>query len=388
MDLIYSKEENQFRAELAGFLKKELAPIAEEIDRQDKVPFEFYKKLGAAGYTGVLLPKEYGGTAKGLLYNHMVSEEICYYSAGADITRAVSCVYFAVPISHYGTEAQKRKYLPPVIRGEKFGSLAITEPRGGSDAAGMQTKAVKRGDVYVLNGEKTWITNSRFASFLCIFAISNPDLHSHEGMTAFLVEEGNPGFKIVRDLETMGVLGTSHSHFRLENCEVPKENIVGKENQGWEVLMDELCSERIDIASRGLGCARRAFDESVRYSATREAFGRKINRFEGVSFKIADMKVALDAARLLIVRACRMYDQGQWIEQEAAIAKLFASEASFRVVDMALQIHGAYGYSKDSIIEKLFRDTRVYGFGGGTSEIMRFLIQREIYKDYGLEQKR
>jgi len=169
---------------------------------------------------------------------------------------------------------------------------------------------------------------------------------------------------------------------------VPQENIVGKENQGWEILTDELRSERIDIASRGLGCARRAFDESVKYSATREAFGRKINRFEGVSFKIADMKVALDAARLLIVKACRMYDQGQSIEKEGAIAKLFASEASFRVVDMALQIHGAYGYSKDSIIEKLFRDTRVYGFGGGTSEIMRFLIQREVYKDFGLEQKR
>ncbi len=388
MDLFYTEEENKFRMKLGQFLKAELEPIAEEVENKDEVPFEFLKKMGAEGYMGVLHPKEFGGTAKGLICNHIVSEEICYYSPATDISRAVSTVYFGVPVNHWGTIEQKRRYLPPVIKGSEFGALAITEPRGGSDAAGMQTEAARKGDVYILNGEKTWISNSSFASFICVFAITNHDVHPHQGMSALIVEKGTPGFKLIRNLRSMGVQGSSHSHIKFEDCKVPKANILGKENEGWAVLMDELQSERIDIASRGLGCARRAFEEAVKYSANREQFGRKIKQFEGINFKIADMKVALDAARLLIVRAARMYDQGLSIEKEAAIAKLFASEASFKIADQALQVHGASGYSKDSVIERLFRDSRVYGFGGGTSEIMRFLIQREVYKEFGFEQKK
>jgi len=388
MDLLYTKEENKFRMNLAQFLNKELAPIAEEIEKGDEIPFDFLRKLGAKGYMGVLHPKELGGSEKGLLYNHIVSDEICYHSAATDISRAVSTVYFGVPVNHWGTSGQKRKYLPPIIKGLKFGALAITEPRGGSDAAGMHTNAVRKGDIYVLNGEKTWISNSSFASFICVLAITNRKVHPHLGMSALIVEKGTPGFKVIKNLKSMGVLGSSHSHIQFENCKVPQANLLGKENEGWAILMDELQSERIDIASRGLGCARRAFEEAVKYSATREQFGRKIKQFEAISFKIADMKVALDAARLLIVRAARLYDAGLSIEKEAAIAKLFASETSFRIADQALQVHGAFGYSKDSIIERLFRDTRVYGFGGGTSEIMRFLIQREVYKEFGFEQKK
>jgi alkylation response protein AidB-like acyl-CoA dehydrogenase len=385
MDLFYTEEENKFRTNLRRFLEAELEPIAEEVENKDEVPFEFLKKLGAEGYMGVLHPKEFGGTAKGLIYNHIVSEEICYYSPAADISRAVSTAYFGVPVNHWGTPEQKRKYLPPIIMGLEFGALAITEPGGGSDAAGMQTNAARRGEVYILNGEKTWISNSSFASFICVFAITNHDVHPHQGMSALIVEKDTPGFKVIKNLKSMGVIGSSHSHIRFEDCRVPIANIVGKENEGWAVLMDELQSERIDIASRGLGCARRAFEEAVKYSANREQFGRKIKQFEAISFKIADMKVALDATRLLIIRAARMYDQGLSIEREAAIAKLFASEASFKIADQALQVHGAFGYSKDSIIERLFRDARVYGFGGGTSEIMRFLIQRGVYQEFGFD---
>jgi alkylation response protein AidB-like acyl-CoA dehydrogenase len=383
MDLLYTKEENEFRMNLSHFLNKELAPMAEKIEKSDEIPFDFFRKLGANEYMGVLHPKEFGGSEKGLLYNHIVSDEICYYSAATDITRAASTVYFGVPVNHWGTLGQKKKYLPPIIKGLEFGALAITEPTGGSDAAGMHMNVVEKGGVYVLNGEKIWITNSSFASFICVFAITNPKVNPHLGISAFIVEKGTPGFKVIKNLKSMGVFGSSHSYIQFENCKVPRANLLGKENEGWNVLMDELQSERIDIASRGLGCARRAFEEAVKYSATREQFGRKISHFEGISFKIADMKVALDAARLLIVRAARLYDQGLSIEKEAAIAKLFSSEASFRIADQALQIHGAFGYSKDSIVERLFRDTRVYGFGGGTSEIMRFLIQREVYKEFG-----
>jgi hypothetical protein len=384
MDLFYSDEENAFRAEVREFLARELAPIVAHVERDDEVPFEFFRKLGAAGYMGILHSRKYGGNERGLIYDHILSEEICYHSAAVDIVRAQSVLYFAAPISRWGSERQKEEVLPPLIRGEMFGSIAITEPRGGSDAAYMETRARREGDKFIINGEKTWITNAGFATYICLFAITNPDVHPHRGMTAFLVRTDNPGFKVLRKIETMGVRGGSHCHIQFKDCAVPVSDVIGDIDRGWEVLTDELASERVDIASRGLGCGRRAFEEAVRYTAKRTQFRRKLREFEGVSFKIADMKVALDAARLLIVRAARLFDMGRPAAAEAAVAKLFASEAAFQIANQAMQVHGAHGYSKDAVVEKIFRDTRVYGFGGGTSEIMRFLIQREVYKEFGL----
>lgn len=384
MDPVYTSEENEFRRSVREFLARELPAVAQRVEESDEVPFDFMRKLGAEGYLGLLHSRKYGGNEKGLIYDHILSEEICYHSAAVDIVRAQSALYFGLPISRWGTEEQKAEVLPGIIAGEKFGSIAITEPRGGSDAAYMETTARRHGDAYVLNGEKTWITNSGFAEFLCVFAITDPDVHPHRGMTAFLVRSSNPGFKVLRKLETMGVRGGSHCHIRFENCVVSERDVIGRVNGGWDVLTDELASERVDIASRSLGCARRAMDEAVRYTASRMQFRRKLREFEGVSFKVADMKVSLDAARLLIVRAARLYDGGVPAAAEAAIAKLFASEAAFRIANDAMQLHGAHGYSKDAVVERLFRDTRVYGFGGGTSEIMRFLIQREVYRESGL----
>lgn len=384
MDLAYTEQENAFRAEVRDFLARELAPIAQRIEDNDEIPFEFMHRLGAAGYMGILHSREYGGNGKGLIYDHIVSEEICYHSAAVDIIRAESAVYFGVPLSRWGSDAQKREILPAVIRGEKFGSIAITEPRGGSDAAHMETRAHRDGDGWVIEGEKTWITNASFATWVGVFAITDPDVHPHKGMSLFLVRTDNPGFKVLRKIETMGVRGGAHCHIRFEGCRVAESDLIGPLNRGWEILTDDLTSERVDIASRGLGCGRRAFDEAVRFTSQRVQFGRRIREFEGVSFKIAEMKVALDAMRMLIVRAARLYDEGKPAMLEAAVAKLFASEASFRIANDAMQVHGAYGYSKDTIVEKIFRDTRVYGFGGGTYEIMRYLIQREVYREAGL----
>jgi len=383
MEFFYSKEEHEFRARLAKFLKEELAPISDEIERTDEVPFEFFRKLSAQGFMGAMHENKYGGTGQGIIYDHIVSEEICYHSVAVDIARAQSVMYFGLPISRWGTEEQKKRCLPGILKGEKFGAIAITEPRGGSDAAYMETKARRKGSNFVIDGEKTWITNSGFAAHLCVFAITNPVVHPKKGMTAFLVDADNPGFKVVRKIETMGVRGGSHCHIRFNDCVVPEKDIIGEENQGWDVLVDELASERIDIASRGLGCGRRAFEEAVKYSATREQFRKKIRQFEGISFKIAEMKAMLDASRALIVRAARRYDMGLPAVSEAAIAKLVASESAFRIADMSMQIHGAHGYSKDSVVERIFRDSRVYGFGGGTTEMMKFMIQRDVYKEFG-----
>lgn len=383
METLYSREERDFRARLAEFLKSELAPIADEVERTDEVPFGFFPKLAANGFMGALHGKEYGGTGQGIIYDHIVSEEICYHSVAVDIARAQSVMYFGLPISRWGTKEQKERCLPGILKGETFGAIAITEPRGGSDAAYMETRARREGRNFVLNGEKTWITNSGFAAHFCVFAITDPDVHPHKGMTAFLVHGDNPGLRIVRKIETMGVRGGSHCHLRFEDCIVPEADIVGEENRGWEVLVDELASERIDIASRGLGCGRRGFEEAVKYSATRVQFRKKIRQFEGISFRIAEMKAMLEASRALIVRAARRYDQGLPAVTEAAIAKLVSSESAFRIADMSMQIHGAYGYSKEAVVERVFRDSRVYGFGGGTTEMMKFLIQRDVYKEFG-----
>jgi alkylation response protein AidB-like acyl-CoA dehydrogenase len=383
METFYSEEERDFRARLADFLKKELAPISEEVERKDEVPFEFFRKLSDHGFMGAMHQKQYGGTGQGIIYDHIVSEEICYHNVAVDIARAQSVMYFGLPISRWGTKEQKERCLPGILKGEKFGAIAITEPRGGSDAAYMETNAKRDGRKFILNGEKTWITNSGFASHFCVFAITDPSVHPKNGMTAFLVDGDNPGFKILRKIETMGVRGGSHCHIRFEDCVVPEKDVIGKVNQGWEVLVDELASERIDIASRGLGCGRRAFEEAVKFSAMREQFRKKIRQFEGISFKIAEMKAMMDASRALIVRAARRYDKGLPAVSEAAIAKLVASESAFRIADMSMQIHGAYGYSKDAVVERIFRDSRVYGFGGGTTEMMKFMIQRDVYKEFG-----
>jgi alkylation response protein AidB-like acyl-CoA dehydrogenase len=382
MNFSYTEDENAFRKNLVNFLKDELEPIAARVEEKDEVPFEFLKKLGEKGYLGVLHEKKFGGTEKGLVHNHIVSEEISYLSAATDVTRGASSVYFGVPLSRWGSDEQKQRCLPSIIAGDAHGSIAITEPGFGSDAAGMQTRAEEKGDAYILNGEKLWITNSSFASFLCVFAITNPDVHPHQGMTAFLVDKDTPGFNVVRNMRPMGMSGTRHSRLHFKDCVVSKANIIGEVNEGWNVLVDELASERTDIASRALGCGRRAFEEAVKRTMNREQFGQKISRFEAVSFKIADMQVDLDAARLLIVKAARMHEKGLSVEKEAAIAKLFAAEAAFRVAHNSMQVHGSFGYSKDCVVEKVFRDSRVYGFGGGTSEIMRFLIQREVYKEF------
>ena len=383
MSLMYTDEEQEFRAGLRDFLKEELEPLVPQIESEELSPVEFTRKLGEKGYMGSLYPKELGGTGKGIVYDSIVSEEVAYISPVTDTSRSVTSIMSSAPIYRFGTQEQKEKYLRPLIDGKAVGAIAISEPTGGSDAAGMLTRAERKGDNYVINGQKHWITNAGIADFITLFAITNPDVHPHEGMSAFIVETKTPGYRVLFNPEVMGLRGVPHSRIEFENVELPAWNRLGEENQGWHILTDELASERINIASRVLGASRRCYEESVKHSATREQFGRKIRSFEGISFKIAEMKCDLDAARMLILRAARLYDEGQRVEKEAAIAKLFATERGFLLADKALQIHGARGYSKENPVEQFFRDIRAYRLGGGTDEIMKFLIQREEYKAFG-----
>jgi alkylation response protein AidB-like acyl-CoA dehydrogenase len=383
MSLMYTEAEEKFRLEVREFVHQELKPLVSEIESENLSPIEFIRKLGQRGYMGSLYPQELGGTNKGLVYDSIVSEEVAYISPVTDTCRSVTSLMSAAPIYRFGTAEQKERYLRPLIAGQAVGAIGISEPEGGSDAAGMRTRAERKGDSYIINGNKHWITNAAIADFIVLFAVTNPDVHPHQGMSAFIVETKTPGFSTLFNPEVMGLRGIPHSRILFDNLTLPVTNLLGEENQGWHVLTDELASERINIASRVLGAARRCYEDALKHSATREQFRRKLRSFEGISFKIAEMKCDLDASRLLILRAARLYDAGLRVEKEAAIAKLFSAERGFQIADKALQIHGARGYTKDFAVEQFFRDIRAYRMGGGTDEIMKYLIQREEYREFG-----
>jgi len=383
-DVFLTREEVEFREHVREFCKREIAPVSDLIEKIGGYPREILRKMGKEGFLKVHHKVESGGSGKGLSHEVIVAEEISAVSASTEMSRLASVTLYGMPISRFGTIEQKRAYLAPVLLGEKIGALGITEPDVGSDVAGMKTRAEKDGEDYLINGEKRFITNGSIADFLVVFAISNPEVHAHKGMSAFIVESSEPGFEVVKDFELMGMRGTRVAHLRFNNLRVPNENLLGKENEGFTVLMDELDSERTAIAAGMVGTARAAYEVAVKYSTERVQFDAPIRQFEGVSFKVADMAVKIEAARLLILQAARKIDKGSRATKEAAIAKLYATEAAVEVTNDALQVLGGIGYSKEYPVERYVRDARLMTIGGGTSEIMKYLIQREVYKEFGL----
>lgn len=380
-DIFFTEEENAFRQELKEFIQAEIAPHARRIEEQNEYPRDLIKKMGDAGYLAVFHPPEYGGSGKGLSTEIIVCEELSAVNPAMDMGRMASVTLFGAPLRRFGTEEQKQKYLVPVIKGEKIGAIGITEPDVGSDTAGMKTRAVKEGDEYVINGEKKFITNGSQADFICLFAITNPDVHPKDGMSGFIFPTDTPGFSVVEDHDMMGMSGARVSQLKFEDCRIPAENLVGETDNGFRILMDELDSERTAIAAEAVGYCRVPFEEAVQWSTERIQFDRPIRYFEGVSFKIAEMSTKIEAARLLTLKAARMYDKGMKITKEAAMAKIFATEASVDVAHNALQVLGGNGYTKNYRTEQFLRDARLMMIGGGTAEILRFLIQREIYKE-------
>jgi alkylation response protein AidB-like acyl-CoA dehydrogenase len=381
-DIFLAGDEIKSQLEARHFIQRELTPIAEEIEKTDRYPREIFGILGPTGRLGSLIPKEYGGTNQGAVKTSLFAEEMAAVSQGLGMCIGASSTLFTWPMVRFGTKQQKTKVLPQLARGEKIGCLCLTEPNVGSDVAGMKTTAKKEGDCYLLNGEKRFITNGGVADYLLVFALTDPKVHAHQGMTAFLVEKNMPGFRHVKDYELMGNRGAKAAHLMFKDVKVPKENIVGPENGGFLVVMDELDIERTVIAAGSIGCARTPFEEAVKYSTERVQFDQTISRFEAVSFKVADMALAIDAARLLVLRAARMIDQGLNATKEASMAKLFAVETAVKVSYDALQILGGIGYTKEYKVERFARDARLMPIGGGTSEILRYLIQREVYKEY------
>ena len=377
---LWTDDELKFREEVRAFCDKEIYPIADDIDK-GPYPRELLKKIGQAGLMGVHHDKDVGGTARGLSYEIIVAEEISAANGGLDMARMASTTLYGMPVARFGTAEQKKKYLESVVQGDKIGAIGITEPDVGSDTAGMKTLAEKDGDEWVLNGEKRFITNGSQADYMCTFVITDPSVKSKVGMSAFIVDTKSDGFSVVQDHELLGMKSARVSWLKMDNVRVKPGMLLGELGQGFHILMDELDSERTAIAGEAIGYGRTPFEVAVKYSDERHQFGRPIRAFEGVSFKIADMITKLEAGRALTLTAARMYDRGEKITRAASIAKLYTTEAAIDIANQALQILGGMGYTTDYPVERFLRDARLMTIGGGTAEILRFLIQREVYKE-------
>ncbi len=378
-NLTLTAEHDMIRQAARDFAQKEIAPIAAHFDETGDFPYETIMKMGGMGFMGIEVPEEYGGAGMDTLAYVLALEEICKVDASHGTIMSVNNSLFNYGILKFGSEAQKQKFLTPVAAGEKIGAYSLTEPMSGSDAATMRTRAVRAGDHYVITGRKSWVTSGPVADFVVLFAMTDLAAGAR-GISAFLVEADQPGFTRGKKEPKLGIRASATSELLLEEYHCPVEHRLGKEGEGFKIAMTVLDAGRIGIASQALGIAEAAYEASVQYVREREAFGRKIGEFQGVSFKLADMKTRIEAARLLIYQAALAKENaktsGGRFTLEAAMAKLFAAETAMFVTHAAVQIHGGMGYSKELPIERYFRDAKITEIYEGTSEIQRLVIAR------------
>jgi len=375
-----SEEHEMIRKAARDFAQEKIAPIAAEFDESGEFPLETIKKMGEMGFMGIEVPEEYGGAGMDTLSYVLALEEICKADAAHGVVMSVNNSLYAYGFLHFGTEEQKQKYLRPVASGKAIGAYSLTEPMSGSDASTMRSRAVRDGDFYILNGRKSWVTSGPVASYIVVFMMTEPE-KKHKGITAFIVDaKDTPGFSCGKKEPKLGIRASATSELLFENARVPAGNRLGAEGEGFKIAMTVLDAGRIGIASQALGIAEAAYEASIVYAREREAFGQKIGEFQGISFKLADMKTRIEASRLLIYNAALMKERskqtGERFSLEAAMAKLFASETAMFVAHAAVQIHGGMGYSKELPVERYFRDAKITEIYEGTSEIQRLVISR------------
>ena len=379
MNFLLSKEHEMARQLFRNFAVNEVEPLAQEIDEEERFPLETVEKLSKYGFMGIPFPKEYGGQGCDYLTYAMAVEELSKVCATTGVIVSAHTSLCCGPLYEYGTEEQKKKYLTKVASGEWVGAFGLTEPGAGTDAAGQQTKAVLEGDHYVLNGSKIFITNGSHADCYIIFAMTDKS-QGTRGISAFIVEKSFPGFSIGKIELKMGIRGSATCELVFEDCMVPKENLLGKEGQGFKIAMKTLDSGRIGIASQALGIAQGAIDESVKYVKERKQFGRAIAKFQNTQFQLADMQTKTDAARLLVYKAAFNKDAGKQFSTDAAMAKLFAAETAMEVTTKAVQLHGGYGYTRDYPVERMMRDAKITEIYEGTSEVMKMVVSANMLK--------
>ncbi len=376
MDFKFSKSEEVIQKVAREFAEKEVAPLAEEIDKSGRFPEETFSKMVECGFTGIGVPVEYGGSGGDDITKVIVVSEIAK-KCGA--TAAILSIHgiFGQTILRFGTEEQKQKYLPLVANGGKKTAFALTEPNAGSDAAAVKTVAVSDGDDYVITGTKCFITGGNLADYVIVFASTDPS-KGVKGLSAIVVPKGTPGFSIGKVEHKMGIRASQTAELIFDGCRVPKENLVGKEGQGFKIAMVGLDGARIGVASQALGIAEGALEESVSYMKERVQFGKPIAALQGLQWYISDMATRIECARWMVYRAAYLKVTGQPFTKEAAIAKLNASETASFVANKALQIHGGYGYMQDYPLERMVRDAKITEIYEGTSEIHKVVISRAV----------
>jgi alkylation response protein AidB-like acyl-CoA dehydrogenase len=379
MSFQLTEEQEMVRLMAREFADKELEPVAAQRDKEEIFPMDVVKKMGELGLLGMMVPDEYGGAGAGAVSYCLALQEIAYSCASTAVTMSVANLS-TEPLLKFGDETQKTKYLTRLAQGELLGCFALTEPGAGSDPGSLAMRAEDKGEYYLINGTKVFITHGQYADVLNLIARTSPEKGS-KGLSAFIVEKDTPGFSIGLKEDKMGLRASNTVELLFNDCRVPKENLIGKPGAGFKIAMVALDSGRIGIASQALGITRACLDESVKYAKERKQFGKTISSFEAIQWMIADMATGIEAANWLILSAAWKKDQGLPFTKEASMAKLFSSELANKSAYLALQIHGGYGYLKDFKVERLYRDARATTIYEGTSEIQRLVIARNLLTD-------
>jgi acyl-CoA dehydrogenase len=379
MNFNLNEEQSMLKEMVTHFAENEVRPVAKELEKNREFPSGLIKKMGDLGLMGMSIPKEYEGSKTDSLSVILVIEELSRVMPSLGVIFSVHSSLFCYSISKFGSEEQKRKYLPQAAQGKILGAFSLSEPEAGSDALALKTNFIKKGDYYVLNGIKSWVTSGKNADAYILFAKPRSESGKSK-LSAFIVDKDSPGLKVTKIEDKMGLHSSMTAEISLEDCKIPSKNILGTEGLGIKIAFHCLDYSRVGIAAQSVGIARSCLDEAVKYSNQRQAFGQNLSSFQAIQFKIADMATMVDASRLLTYRAADLFDQGKRLTKEAAMAKLFASEAANKIAYESLQIHGGYGYSKEFFIEQLYRDARVLSIYEGTSEIQRIVISRDILR--------
>ena len=374
---IFNDEQLSMQKLVRDFAQKEVAPRAAQYDHDEKFPWDNITKMAELGLMGLPIDEQYEGTGLDTVSYIIAIEEISKACASTGVTLAVHTSAGTLPIDMFGTEEQKRRYLPDLASGRKIGAFALTEPNAGSDASKVAATAVLQDKQYVINGAKCFITNGAVAETFVVFALTDKT-KGVKGISAFIVEKDTPGFFVGKKEEKMGIRGSSTTEIILDNCRIPQENLLGKEGEGFKIAMKVLDSARIGIGAQALGIAEAAYQEALEYSKVREQFGKPISAFQAVSFMIADMAIQIEAARHLVYHAAALKDAKKPYGKEAAMAKTFASDIAVKVALDAIQVMGGYGYSREYPVERLLRDAKITQIYEGTNQIQRVVIANHI----------
>ncbi|GLI09828.1 acyl-CoA dehydrogenase [Paenibacillus tyrfis] len=372
-----TEEQALIKTMMRDFAEGEVAPGADERDRTKQFPEDVFDKLSKLGVMGLPFPEQYGGGGADTISFAIAVEELSRVCASTGITYSAHISLGGAPIHLFGTDEQKEKYLTPLCTGEYLGAFGLTEPNAGSDAGGTQTTAKRHEDQWIISGSKCFITNASYAKNLALTAVTDRSKGT-DGISAFIVPTDAPGFMVTSNYEKMGLHASNTTELVLDSVVVPKENLLGKEGNGFKQFLATLDGGRIGIGAMAVGIAQGAYEKSLQYAKVRKQFGHSLSAFQAIQFKLADMAMTIEVARNMVYKAAWLKDQGRGFKKEAAMAKLFASEICMKVCDQAVQIHGGYGYMKEYQVERFFRDAKLLEIGEGTSEIQRMVIARQI----------